>query len=60
MANRKQEIDEMQVDQEMRQRLLSQVKNSVSTSTYNSIFRKERKLRTTAFTFTTLVVKILS
>lgn len=32
MANRKQEIDEMLIDQEMRLRLLSQVKSSVSNS----------------------------
>lgn len=31
MANRKQEIDDMQVDPEMRQRLLSQVRSSVSS-----------------------------
>ena len=30
MANRKQEIDDMQIDPEMRTRLLSQVKSSVS------------------------------
>lgn len=32
MANRKQEIDEMLIDHEMRLRLLSQVKSSVSNS----------------------------
>lgn len=36
MANRKQEIDEMTIDPEMRTRLLSQVKSSVSLTAFNS------------------------
>jgi hypothetical protein len=44
MANRKQEIDEMHVDPEMKQRLYAQVKSSVSFNNFFLlIFRKEQK-----------------
>jgi predicted RNase H-like HicB family nuclease len=44
MANRKQEIDEMHVDPEMKQRLYAQVKSSVSFTSFFTIIQKGAKI----------------
>lgn len=61
MANRKQEIDEMHVDPEMKQRLFAQVKSSVSLpSIFYQNFRKEPESRTTICISTTQQMRRLS